>query len=392
MKNKKAKKELLRNKLLRSLCIIFTAALLLSVCVGCTPHATSDEVEALKISLNAALSEIRFLKDSNEAAQQQIGTLQSDNQAAQQQIDALKTDHQAAQQQIDALKNTNQTAQQQIDALKNANQTAQQQIDALKNANQTTLQQIDALKSDNEAAQQEIDALKSQYEAAQQEIERLKKLLDELQSNVTPDEPTDPVEPTERIKIYIDQGHNPTSNHNTGASGNGLHEQDLTFEIGMLLAELLQNDGRFEIALSRPTADTVLGTDNPSSLEARVQGAKDFGADYFISLHTNSFEAESANGIEVWVAEQEGPSYDFGSSLLQGMIDATGLRNRGMQLSDKLHVLVNATMPAALLEMGFISNSTDAALLAESPELFAEGIYNGILAYFDLTAPITSAN
>ena len=47
-------------------------------------------------------------------------------------------------------------------------------------------------------------------------------------------------------------------------------------------------------------------------------------------------------------------------------------------------VLKNATMPATLLEMGFISNANDAAMLAENPQLFAQGIYNGILSYFQL--------
>ena len=166
----------------------------------------------------------------------------------------------------------------------------------------------------------------------------------------------------------------------------------MTFTIGCLLAQLLEEDGRFEVCLSRPTADTVLGTDNTSSLVARVRGAQEFGADYFISLHTNSYEIESANGIEVFVAEQDSTSYVFGDSLLQGLINSTNLRNRGMQLNPDLYVLQNATMPAALLEMGFISNPTDAALLAESPDLFAEGIYDGILTFFELTAPTTSSN
>ena len=73
------------------------------------------------------------------------------------------------------------------------------------------------------------------------------------------------------------------------------------------------------------------------------------------------------------------------------MINSTNLRNRGMKLNPNLRVLKNATMPAALLEMGFISNSTDASLLSQSPELFAEGIYDGILAYFELPANETSA-
>ena len=225
-----------------------------------------------------------------------------------------------------------------------------------------------------------VDTLLGVDEAAKEEIERLKAQIQELQNGLTPDEPT------EKIKIYIDQGHNPSSYHNSGASGNGMYEQDLTFAIGHLLADLLEEDGRFEICLSRPTADTVLGTDNSSSLDARVQGAVDFGADYFISLHINSYSDTSANGIEVLVAEQGSTSYDFGSYLLQGMINSTNLRNRGMKLNPNLRVLKNATMPAALLEMGFISNSTDAALLSQSPELFAEGIYDGILAYFELPA------
>ena len=88
-----------------------------------------------------------------------------------------------------------------------------------------------------------------------------------------------------KIRIYIDQGHNPAPHHNTGAEGNGLYEQDLTFDIGHRLAALLAEDGRFEVCLSRPNEDSVLGTDNVSSLQARVDGAIDFEADYFISLH-----------------------------------------------------------------------------------------------------------
>jgi N-acetylmuramoyl-L-alanine amidase len=55
-----------------------------------------------------------------------------------------------------------------------------------------------------------------------------------------------------------------------------------------------------------------------------------------------------------------------------------------MKLGPNLVVLKNATMPAVLVEMGFISNRMDAALMSEHPELFAIGIYNGILNYFGL--------
>ena len=47
------------------------------------------------------------------------------------------------------------------------------------------------------------------------------------------------------IKVYIDQGHNPSS-YNTGAEGNGYRVQDITYEVGQRLASLLRGNGNFE--------------------------------------------------------------------------------------------------------------------------------------------------
>ena len=62
----------------------------------------------------------------------------------------------------------------------------------------------------------------------------------------------------------------------------------------------------------------------------------------------------------------------------------TGLKNRGIIERPGLYVLRFTDMPAVLVEMGFITNRYDAELMAYSPELFAEGIYRGILEYYDL--------
>ena len=187
----------------------------------------------------------------------------------------------------------------------------------------------------------------------------------------------------DKIRIYIDQGHNPHPHHNTGAEGNGLYEQDLTYEIGCFLAVRLEADGRFAVCLSRPDEETVLGTDIASSLNARVEGAVNFEADYMISLHINSFTQDTVNGIEVFISGYDSESYFFGQSLLDGLLASTGLANRGMKRDAELYVLKNAAMPAVLVEMGFISNATDAALLSEHPEQFAQGIYAGISDYFE---------
>ena len=101
------------------------------------------------------------------------------------------------------------------------------------------------------------------------------------------------------VKIYIDQGHNPT-NPNAGAEGNGFREQDLVYRIGILTAQYLRAAG-LDVRLSRPTAETQLGTSNASSLAARVNDANAWGADYFISLHANASEITSASGSEAFV-------------------------------------------------------------------------------------------
>lgn len=185
------------------------------------------------------------------------------------------------------------------------------------------------------------------------------------------------------IKIYIDQGHNPI-NPNAGAEGNGLREQDIVFRVGVALAELLRANGNFEVRLSRPSATTQLGTSTASSLAARVNEANAFGADAFISLHTNAAASPAATGSEAFVFSRPSAAYNLAEDILARMTEVTGLNNRGVFVRNGLYVLRKTAMPATLVELGFITNPSDAALMNNNPNLFATGIYQGILQYFNL--------
>lgn len=182
------------------------------------------------------------------------------------------------------------------------------------------------------------------------------------------------------IKIYIDQGHNPV-NPNAGAEGSGLREQDLVYRIGQELATLLRRNGNFDVRLSRPTPNTQIGSSNNTSLRLRVQDANSWGADYFISLHTNASENSSASGSEAFAYARGTPAFRLGEDILDGLSETTGLRNRGMQVRPGLYVLKKTTMPAVLVELGFITNRGDAYLMRDRPELFAQGVYNGIVEF-----------
>ncbi|MCD7787557.1 MAG: N-acetylmuramoyl-L-alanine amidase [Firmicutes bacterium] len=185
------------------------------------------------------------------------------------------------------------------------------------------------------------------------------------------------------IRIFIDQGHNP-ENPNAGAEGNGYREQDIVYEIGIILGELLTNNGNFEVKLSRPTADTQLGTSNATSLSARVDAANSWGTDWYISLHTNASEIESATGTEGFVYSLSSAAYPLVTAITASVSEYAGEPNRGVTARPSLYVLRRTSMPATLIELGFITNYSEANLMANSPGLYARAVYRGILEFFNL--------
>ena len=186
-----------------------------------------------------------------------------------------------------------------------------------------------------------------------------------------------------QIKIFIDQGHHP-QNPNAGAEGNGYREQDLVFDIGVRLANLLRANPDFDVRLSRNYPSEQLGTTIATSLAARVNAANAWGANYFISLHANASNITTASGCEGYVYAAPSQAFWFAQHIVKYLALETGLQNRGVFERPSLYVLRRTNMPATLIELGFITNPHDANLMANQPDLFAHGIYNGILSYFGM--------
>ena len=85
----------------------------------------------------------------------------------------------------------------------------------------------------------------------------------------------------------------------------------------------------FVTRLSRPTPETLLGTSNSSSLSARVNDANSWGADLFLSLHTNAAPSSSANGAECLVYSYSSTeAYNAATDILEQLTLITGLRSR----------------------------------------------------------------
>ena len=182
-----------------------------------------------------------------------------------------------------------------------------------------------------------------------------------------------------KIKIFLDAGHN-NSSFNTGASGNGMREQDITFQVAKKLSDILKDD--FDVMLSRPTQDTNLGTDNASAVNARWQLANKWGADYFISIHCN---AGGGTGSETFYLRPD--SLKFATTVEQTYSKIMGLRSRRIERRDNLAVLNRTIMPSILIELAFIDSplsNPDVNILRNKRPEMAQALADGIYKYFNI--------
>lgn len=188
------------------------------------------------------------------------------------------------------------------------------------------------------------------------------------------------------IKIFIDQGHNPGV-INAGAQGFGLFEQDITYNVGIYLSQMLAADPRFEVRTSRTYPEQVIGYNQSSSLIERVRMANEWPADYFISIHVNANVNPAINGSEVYVYQAYTQAYYLAEFVLEGIVNYAGTRNNEVRINSSLYVLRRTQMPSILVELGYITNYEDAQKLMNNQYDFAYGIYIGLLNYFGMTPP-----
>ena len=178
-------------------------------------------------------------------------------------------------------------------------------------------------------------------------------------------------------KLVIDLGH---GGRDPGAIGpNKTHEADVVLAIGKELNELLKGCN-LEIKFTRLSNKYL-------SLTERAKIANNFKADYFLSIHINSTKDNTVRGVEVWQYSNKNEKLNkFSNGLCTDISKIFNVRNRGLKLSKELSVLRNTTMPAALIEVDFISNAQAEKDLKTNSNIkaVAIGIKNNLIKLFDL--------
>ena len=177
--------------------------------------------------------------------------------------------------------------------------------------------------------------------------------------------------------LVIDLGHGGTD---PGAVGpNGTHEADLVLAIGKELNELLKG---YNLSIKFTRLSNIY-----LSLTERAKIANDFKADYFLSIHINSASDKTVRGVEVWQYSNKNDRLNkFSNGLCSDVSKILNIRNRGLKLSKELSVLRNTTMPAALIEVDFISNAQAEKDLKVNANIraVAIAIKNNLVKLFEL--------
>lgn len=186
----------------------------------------------------------------------------------------------------------------------------------------------------------------------------------------------DAVVPTDNGQktVVIDAGHGGTD---PGASSvTKKKEKEFTLAVALKVEQLLKNESKINVVLTR-------NSDTYPTLSDRVKIAEGANADIFISIHGNAGSA-TASGVETYYTRAE--SAELAKTMHKYLVQSSGLSDRKVRTAS-LHVTRETTMPAVLLECGYLSNKSDASLMYtdEFQNKVAEGIVKGIKEYLGIS-------
>nr|WP_017812933.1 N-acetylmuramoyl-L-alanine amidase family protein [Paenibacillus sp. A9] len=174
--------------------------------------------------------------------------------------------------------------------------------------------------------------------------------------------------------VVIDAGH---GDQDPGAVGSQTTEKRLNLGLALKVEALLKDDPNIDVILTR-SDDTFL------ELKERVKVAEKLNADVFVSIHANSSGSSAASGTETYY--QRSSSKKLAQTIHKYFVAATGFKDRGVQYGN-FHVIRETTMPAVLLEVGFISNRTEESKMMDSAkqDQIAASVVKGIKEYLGVS-------
>ena len=184
----------------------------------------------------------------------------------------------------------------------------------------------------------------------------------------------------EQIVVCLDAGHGDTD---AGAVNEDRLEKDDNLRMALAVRDKLEAAGSERLTVLMTRAD-----DTFLELQQRVDLANEGGATVFVSLHRNS---GGGKGVEVWTSSlKEKAECRLAQYIMDGLEQAGVQKVRGVKHGTAGDPAVSYTvvgrteMPACLVELGFIDNDEDNALLDSHWDAYAQAIADGILKMVEL--------
>ncbi|MEO1792934.1 MAG: N-acetylmuramoyl-L-alanine amidase, partial [Cyanobacteria bacterium J06629_19] len=181
-----------------------------------------------------------------------------------------------------------------------------------------------------------------------------------------------PTLPNGRFTVVLDPGH---GGRDPGAVGiNGLQEKQVVNDITPQVAAILRQQG-VNVVLTR-------SSDVEVDLAPRVQIAERANASIFVSIHANaiSMSRPDVNGLETFYSSAAGQR--LANTVHSTVLSEMGMRDRRVR-SARFYVIRRTSMPAILVETGFVTGAEDAPNLADPAwrERMSRAIARGILLH-----------
>ncbi len=193
-----------------------------------------------------------------------------------------------------------------------------------------------------------------------------------------------------RPQIILDAGH---GGFDSGAvAGDGTVEKNINLEIVLILAEFLKSNG-YEVILTRQadvSTDDVetdrISTRKKSDLKNRLELMKDYPNAVFVSIHLNKFTTSAANGSQIFYSGNTEESRILSDAIQKKIVAMLQPYNTRVnkKSTSSTYILHNATIPAVLVECGFLSNNAELEKLKNKDyqTKMAFCIFCGINEYF----------
>ena len=171
----------------------------------------------------------------------------------------------------------------------------------------------------------------------------------------------------------------------SGTSGATLTEEQLNLQVGLKLRDALTELGA-EVVMTREVSEISL----PNTERCRI--ANESGADVHIHIHADGSESEKAHGVSVLIPDGDllgtpsivEESARLGELMVNRVCETTGAKNRGTVPRSDLTGLNFSEIPSVFIEMGFMTNPEEDALLSsgEYQDKIVAGMAESLLDWY----------